>query len=127
MIRGATMSEPGGDSNVQASEMSAETMLELIVNKEDDIKRRLKQSQVDSERMVEEAKFDAASIKRTASSEPLGGELRTKALEQAKVDAAQIEKDIAAKADQLRATGLERVDDAVKVVIDAVLPPNYQK
>lgn len=121
------MSEPGGDSNVQASEMSAETMLELIVNKEDDIKRRLKQSQVDSERMVEEAKFDAASIKRTASSEPLGGELRTKALEQAKVDAAQIEKDIAAKADQLRATGLERVDDAVKVVIDAVLPPNYQK
>jgi len=45
----------------------AEAMLEMILNKEDEISRRMKEAEAEAEHVVEEAKLDAAAMKREAT------------------------------------------------------------
>jgi vacuolar-type H+-ATPase subunit H len=102
---------------------SAEEMLELIVVKEDEIRARIQHAEDDAQRKVEEAKLDAATKKREAAAVEVGQELRDKAMADAESEAKKVSMDIAVQAEEIRKKGMDRVEDAIKIVIDGVLPP----
>lgn len=110
-----------GEHKVEVS--SAEAMLEMIVNKEDEIRRRVQQAENDGQRLVEEAKMDAASKKREAATIEVGDELREKELGKAHEEAEKVTAEIKAQADEIKRKGMERVEDAIRIVIEGVLPP----
>lgn len=101
---------------------SAEAMLEMILMKEDEIKVRIQRAENESQRLVEEAKLDAAHKKREAVAEDIGLDLREKGLERAKVEAEKVAQEVRAQIEEIRKKGKERFDDATKVVIEGVLP-----
>jgi vacuolar-type H+-ATPase subunit H len=102
---------------------SADEMLEMIVIKEDEIRNRIQRAEDEAQREVEEAKLDASNKKREAASVEVGQDLRSKELEKAQVDAEKVTADFALQADDIRKKGMERVEDAIKIVIEGVLPP----
>jgi hypothetical protein len=102
---------------------SAEEMLELIVIKEDEIRTRIQRAEDDAQRKVEEAKLDAANKKREAAAVEVGQDLREKELANAEAEAKKVSESIAAEAEEIRKKGMERVEDAIRIVIDGVLPP----
>ncbi len=102
---------------------SAEEMLELIVIKEDEIRSRIQRAEDDAQRKVEEAKLDAANKKREASAADIGEDLREEELAKAEAEAARITGEIEAQAEEIRRKGMERVEDAIRIVIEGVLPP----
>jgi vacuolar-type H+-ATPase subunit H len=101
---------------------SAEAMLEMILMKEDEIKVRIQRAENEAQRLVEEAKLDAAHKKREAVAEDIGLDLREKELERAKVEAEKVAQEVGAQVEEIRKKGKERFDDATKVVIEGVLP-----
>ena len=106
----------------ETASSSAEAMLEMILMKEDEIKVRIQRAENESQRLVEEAKLDAAHKKREAVAEDIGLDLREKELEKAKVEAEKVAQEVWAQVDEIRKKGKERFDDATKVVIEGVLP-----
>lgn len=118
------MNESGHVSEADAPEVpTAEAMLEMIILKEDEIRKRMRRAQSESERLVEEAKLDAATIKREAQTVVVGQDLREEALQGARAEAEKVAAGIAAQADEIRKTGAEHIEEAVKIVVDGVLPP----
>jgi hypothetical protein len=112
------MAEPVKEETATAKETelsSAEAMLEMILMKEDEIKQRVQRAENEAQRVVEEAKLDAAHKKREATNEDVGSDLREKELAKAREEAAQ--------AAEIRTKGMEKVEDAIRVVIEGVLPP----
>jgi len=101
---------------------SAEAMLEMIVMKEDEIKRRVARAENDAQMMVEEAKLDAASKKRQAATSEVGTDIRDKEMERAGVEADKIAAETAARCEEIKAKGLTHLDEAVRIVVDGVLP-----
>jgi cell division septum initiation protein DivIVA len=101
----------------------AEAMLEMILNKEDEISRRMKEAEAEAEHVVEEAKLDAAAMKREATSADIGREMRERELEKASREAKRAASETEEAARRIRAYGEEHIERAVKVVIDGVLPP----
>jgi len=102
---------------------SAEEMLEMIVRKEDEIRSRVNQAENEAQRVVEEAKLDAANKKRDAAAAEVGQDLRDKEIEKAQLEADKVAAEIASQADEIRKKGMDRVEDAIKIVIEGVLPP----
>ena len=102
---------------------SAEEMLEMIVQKEDEIRKRIQKAEDESQRLVEEAKLDAANKKRDAASAEVGTDLREEEMKKAQAEAEKVGDEIAAEADVIRKKGMDRVEDAIKIVIEGVLPP----
>jgi len=118
------MSKPDKAGESTSPEVpSAEAMLEMILLKEDEIEKRVRQARSEAERMVEEAKLDAAAIKREAQTVVVGENLREEALEKARVEAEKAEAEAAARADEIRRKGAEQVERAVSIVMDGVVPP----
>lgn len=117
------MNESGRASEAATAEVpSAEVMLEMIIMKEDEIKKRVRRAQSEAERLIEEAKLDAAAVKSEAQTIVVGENLREEAIERARVEAGKVEADIAAQADEIRKKGAEHIEEAVKIVVDGVLP-----
>lgn len=113
----------GAEAAEKETESSpAEAMLEMILMKEDEIKVRIQRAENESQRLVEEAKLDAAHKKREAVAEDIGLDLREKELERAKVEAEKVAQEVGAQVEEIRKKGKERFDDATKVVIEGVLP-----
>jgi vacuolar-type H+-ATPase subunit H len=102
---------------------SAEAMLEMILLKEDEIKRRVQRAENEAQRLVEEAKLDAAHKKREAISEDIGQDLREKELARAHGEVEKVTQEMSAQAESIRKMGMEHVDDAIRIVIEGVLPP----
>jgi hypothetical protein len=121
------MSKHAGEKEaeeVKATELSVgERMLEAILLKEDDVRKQMARAETEAQRMVEEAKLDAATRKREATGGDVGTELRERELEKAHVEADQVSAEIAGQADEVRKKGMERVDEAIAIVIEGVLPP----
>ena len=117
------MAEPERKEEKAPAELvSAETMLEMILVKEDEIKSRLRKAEMEGQRKVEEAKLDAGVIKREAVTAEVGGDLREKEIAKAREEAARVAGEISERAEQVGKKGMEHTEDAVKIVIDAVLP-----
>jgi vacuolar-type H+-ATPase subunit H len=102
--------------------VSAEAMLEMILAKEDEIKSRVRKAENEAQRKLEEAKLDTTVIKREAVTAEVGGDLREKEIAKAHAEAERLAGEISEQAEQVRKKGMEHIEDAVKVVIDAVLP-----
>ncbi len=120
------MAEPVEEAEVNEAETelsSAEAILEMILMKEDEIKQRVQRAENEAQRLVEEAKLDAAQRKREAIAEDVGGDLREKEMARAQAEAEKVATEIAAQADEIRTKGRERFNDAIGVVIEGVLPP----
>jgi vacuolar-type H+-ATPase subunit H len=117
------MAESGKmEEEAPAELVSAETMLEMILAKEDEIKSRIRKGENEAKRKVEEAKLDAAVMKREAVTAEVGGDLREKEIAEARAEADRVSAEIAERAKQVRKKGMESIEDAVEIVIDAVLP-----
>jgi vacuolar-type H+-ATPase subunit H len=101
---------------------SAEAMLEMILMKEDEIKVRIQRAENEAQRLVEEAKLDAAHKKRKAVAEDIGQDLREKELSKARLEAEEINRDVQAQVDEIKKKGTDHFEDAAKVVISGVLP-----
>jgi len=101
----------------------ADTMLDMILAKEDEIKTRVTKADNGAQRMVEDAKLDASALKREAVTAEVGQDLREKELEKARKDAEKVRSEISAQAVQVKARGMERIEEAAKIVTQAVLPP----
>ncbi len=117
-VKGAEVAEGAGTERT-----SAEAMLEMILLKEDEIKRRIQRAENEAQRLVEEAKLDAAHRKREAISEDIGQDLREKELARAHAEAEKVTQEMSAQAESIGKKGMEHVDEAIKIVIDGVLPP----
>jgi replication-associated recombination protein RarA len=120
------MAEPVKEAEVNEAETelsSAEAILEMILMKEDEIKQRVQRAENEAQRLVEEAKLDAAQRKREAIAEDVGGDLREKEMARAQAEAEKVATEIAGQADEIRTKGKERFNDAIGVVIEGVLPP----
>jgi vacuolar-type H+-ATPase subunit H len=120
------MAEPVKEETATANETelsSAEAMLEMILMKEDEIKQRVQRAENEAQRVVEEAKLDAAHKKREATNEDVGSDLREKELARAREEAGKVTREIEAQAAEIRAKGMEKVEDAIRIVIEGVLPP----
>lgn len=112
------------EEEVKPEELSVgERMLEAILLKEDDVRKQMARAETEAQRMVEGAKLDAAARKREATGGDVGTELRDRELEKARVEAERVSAEIAGQADEIRGKGLERVDEAIKIVIEGMLPP----
>ncbi len=105
-----------------ADKSSPEAMLEMILMKEDEIKQRIRRAETEAQRMVEEAKLDAAHRKRESTSEEVGSEIRERELAKARQEADRVSREIAAEAERIRKKGMENVDEAIRIVIEGVLP-----
>jgi vacuolar-type H+-ATPase subunit H len=101
---------------------SAEAMLEMILMKEDEIKVRMQRAENEAQRLVEEAKLDAAHKKREAVAEDIGQELRETELSKARLEAEEISQRVQAQVDEIKKKGTDHFEDAAKVVIEGVLP-----
>jgi vacuolar-type H+-ATPase subunit H len=101
---------------------SAEAMLEMILMKEDEIKMRVQRAENEAQRLVEEAKLDAAHKKREAVSEDVGKDLREKELEKAGAEAEKVAREVQAQVEEIKKKGKDHFEDAAKVVITGVLP-----
>ena len=111
------------EQKVTTETPSAEAMLEMIIMKEDEIRNRMRKAETESQRVVEEAKLEAAALKRDAVTADVGHDLRGKEMEKAQAEAEKASREIAARTEQIRARGKEKLEDAVGVVIKGVLPP----
>jgi len=117
------MAEPGkAEDEAPAELVSAESMLEMILTKEDEINSRVRKAENEAQQKVEEAKLDAAVIKRDAVTAEAGSDLREKEIAKAREEAERVTAEITERAEQVRKKGMEHIEDAVKIVIDAVLP-----
>jgi vacuolar-type H+-ATPase subunit H len=117
------MAEPDRkEVEAPAELVSAESMLEMIITKEDEIKSHISKAENEAQRKVEEAKLDAAVMKREAVTAVVGGDLREKEIAKAQVEGDRVSAEIGERAQKVREQGMENIEDAVKIVIDAVLP-----
>lgn len=120
------MAEPVKEATATGNETelsSAEAMLEMILMKEDEIKQRIQRAENEAQRVVEEAKLDAAHKKRESVSEDVGSDLREKELAKAREEAEKVTREIEAQAAEIRKKGMDKVEDAIRIVIEGVLPP----
>ncbi|MCJ7745853.1 MAG: hypothetical protein MUP40_06150, partial [Actinobacteria bacterium] len=114
------MAEPEKkEEEAPAEIVSAESMLEMILAKEDEINLRIRRAENEAQRKVEEAKLDAAVNKREAVTGDVGGDLRDKEIARAREEAEKIASGISERAEQLKKQGAEHIEDAAKIVIDA--------
>lgn len=111
-----------GGAKAAVADSSPEAMLEMILMKEDEIKQRVRRAETEAQRMVEEAKLDAAHKKRESVSEDIGTDIREKELDRAREEAEKISREFTAQAEEIRRKGMEHVDQAIRIVIDGVLP-----
>ena len=121
------MAEPVKEAEATENETelsSAEAMLEMILMKEDEIKQRIQRAENEAQRVVEEAKLDSAHKKRESISEDVGSDLREKALAKAREEAEKVTREIEAQAAEIRKKGMDKVEDAIRIVIEGVLPPS---
>lgn len=119
------MAEPLDTEEEQVGEVdmpSPEAMLEMIIAKEDEINKRLRRAEDDAQRLMEEAKLDAAALKREATSAEVGADIRDEELAKARAEAEKISADIEARAAEMKNGGMERIEEAVKIVIEGVMP-----
>ncbi len=121
------MAEPVKEAEATENETelsSAEAMLEMILMKEDEIKQRIQRAENEAQRVVEEAKLDSAHKKRESISEDVGSDLREKGLAKAREEAEKVTREIEAQAAEIRKKGMDKVEDAIRIVIEGVLPPS---
>lgn len=118
------MNESGQAGVAAGAEVpTAEVMLEMVILKEDEIEKRVRRARSEAERLIEDAKLDAAAIKREAQTVVVGENLREEALDKARAEAEKAEAELAAQADEVRRKGAEQIEKAVSIVMDGVLPP----
>lgn len=105
-----------------AEQAPGEAMLDMIVNKEEEIRKRIENARKEAERRVEVAKLDAAALKREADTLEVGKEMREEEMEKARKEAERVMEEAAVDAEKIRNQGMERVEEAVDIVIRGVLP-----
>lgn len=118
------MAEPVKEAEAaqQPDASSPEAMLEMILMKEDEIKQRISRAETEAQRIVEDAKLDAAHKKREQAAEDIGSDIRDKELARAREEAERVTGEMTARAEEIRKSGMEHVDEAIRIVIDGVLP-----
>lgn len=100
---------------------TAQAILEMIMRKEDEVRRRIKEAQEEAKRRVEEAKLDAVVLKREAVSAELKEEMREKELAKAREEVERLISEAKSRAEEIRSMGEEQLTKAVQTILAGVL------
>ena len=100
-------------------------VLERISIKEAEIHSRTKEEKERADRLIEDAKGEAASIKREATFSEAGEDVYEKIIAASKEDAGEIEDSTAQEIAAVRETGRRNLDRAVDFIVQAVIYSEY--
>jgi hypothetical protein len=100
-------------------------VLERISVKEAEIRSRTSEEKERADRLIEDAKGEAASIKREATFEEVGKDIYEKTIAASKEDAGEIETSTARDVAAVRETGRRNLDKAVDFIVQAVISSEY--
>jgi vacuolar-type H+-ATPase subunit H len=97
--------------------------IESILNKEDAIKDRIERAEKEAGRLIDDAKMDAAVIKRKAMAKEVGMDVREQELARASEEAEEAASVILAQADKIKSDAMGHIEKAVDIIVSKVLPP----
>jgi hypothetical protein len=98
-----------------------------IAAKEAEIRSKTSEERARAERLIEDAKGQAAAIKRKATLEEIGKDVRAKIIAEAEKDAEGIEASTAQDIAQVEKTGRRNLDKAVDFIIQAVISSEHSR
>jgi vacuolar-type H+-ATPase subunit H len=99
---------------------SRDEILSRIVAKENEIRAKTSEERRKSERMIEDAKGKAASIRREALEEEVGQEEYNAVMERAQLQVEEFRKEADREIERIRKSGLENLDEAVRFIVSSV-------
>jgi hypothetical protein len=100
-------------------------VLERISIKEAEIRSRTKEEKEKADRLIEDAKGEAASIKREATFVEAGEDVYEEIVAASKENAGEIEDSTAQEIAAVRETGRRNLDKAVDFIVKAVISSGY--
>lgn len=95
----------------------------LIQAKEAEIRKKTSQERARAERIIEDAKGEAAAIKRKATLEDIGRDVYDRIISSAREEAEKIEKSTAEEVEKVKRQGEENLSRAVDFIVESVLTP----
>lgn len=96
-----------------------------ITAKEAEIRNKTNEERAKASRVVEDAKGQAAAIKRKATLEEIGKDAYDKIIAEAKQEAEDIEASTARDVSSVEKTGERHMDEAVDFIVKAVISAGY--
>ena len=100
---------------------TATEVFSRIKTKENEIRSKVSAERARAERLIEDAKGEAAALKRKATLEDIGREAYDRIIEEARAEIANIEKATAEEISRVEKTGAANLEKAVGLIVDAVL------
>jgi hypothetical protein len=100
-------------------------VLERISIKEAEIRSRTSEEKERADRLIEDTKGQAASIKREATFEEVGKDIYEKIIAASREDAGKIETSTAQEIAAVKETGRRNLDKAVDFIVEAVISSKY--
>jgi len=94
-----------------------------ISAKEAEIRAKVNAERTKAERLLEDAKGEAAAIRRKATLEEIGKDTHAKIIAAAREEVAEIEKSTAREVAAVEQAGEKRLPQAVDYIVDAVIAP----
>ena len=99
---------------------SRDEVLTRIVAKENEIRAKTSEERRKAERMIEDAKGKAASIRREALEEEVGQEEYNAVMERAQLQVEEFRKEADREIERIRSSGLKNLDEAVRFIVSNV-------
>lgn len=102
-------------------------VLERISIKEAEMRSIINEEKARAERLIEDAKGEAAAIKREATFEEVGKEAYERIIAASREDAGRIEASTAQEITAVKEIGGRNLEKAVDFIVDAVISSEYSK
>jgi hypothetical protein len=96
-----------------------------ITAKEAEIRSKTNEERARADRLIEDAKGQAAAIKRKATLEELGKDVHAKIIADAQTEVGEIDKTTASEITALEKTGEARLDKAVGFIVESIIHAGY--
>ena len=96
-----------------------------ISAKEAEIRTKTNEERAKADRLIEDAKGQAAAAKRKATLEELGKDVHAKIIADAQMEVGNIENDTAKEITSIEKTGEKNLDRAVEFIVDAVISTGH--
>ncbi len=99
---------------------SRDEILTRIVAKENEIRAKTSEERRKAERMIEDAKGKAATIRREALEEEVGKEEYGAVMERARQEAEKVRKEADLEIERIRKAGQKNLEEAVRFIVSSV-------
>ncbi len=100
---------------------TATEVFSRISAKESEIRSKVSAERARAERLIEDAKGEAAALRRKATLEDIGRDAYDRIIAEARAEIENIERSTAEEISQVEKTGAARLEQAVELIVNAVL------